>query len=84
MPNKTTQEVRAAARRLVEDPVYCERLQRDLRLRKVAPVVEQMLWHYAFGRPEHLLRVDTATTTKMIQVIAPGAVVPVAPSVPDT
>lgn len=52
IPNKVTEEVRAAASELVDDPVYRTKLRADLRQRKVAPVVEQMLWYYAKGKPK--------------------------------
>jgi hypothetical protein len=54
--NKVTVEVRAAAEALVDDPVYRVKLARDLRRRKVAPPVEQMLWHYAYGKPKEVIQ----------------------------
>jgi len=50
--NKVTVEVREAAKALVEDPVYRARLQRRLLRGKLAPALESMLWHYAYGKPK--------------------------------
>lgn len=55
VPNKNTTDVAAVARALVEDPEY--QVNFALRLFKgdLAPGVETMLWHYAYGKPaEHL------------------------------
>jgi hypothetical protein len=51
-PNKVTVEARLAAAALVDDPVYRARLAQDMRARKIAPVIEQMLWYYAKGKPK--------------------------------
>ena len=49
--NKTTIEVREAARLLVESPEY--RASLESRLNKgSAPHMETLLWHYAFGKPK--------------------------------
>jgi hypothetical protein len=48
-------EVRAAAEALVDDPVYPAKLARDLRQRKVASPVEQMLWYYSKGKPREII-----------------------------
>jgi len=57
--NRVTCEVKEAAAAL-DDPVYRQKLASDLRERKVAPAIEQMLWYYAFGKPKEVLEV-TAT-----------------------
>jgi hypothetical protein len=51
-PNKVTGEARLAASALVDDPLYRQRLAKDMRLRRIAPAIEQMLWHYAKGKPK--------------------------------
>jgi len=43
---------------LVDDPVYRAKLRRDLRARKVAPLIEQMLWHYAKGKPNDVIELE--------------------------
>jgi hypothetical protein len=48
--NRTTLEVRNAARALVEDPVYRVSLLARL-LEGTAPHMETLLWHYAYGKP---------------------------------
>jgi hypothetical protein len=52
VPNKVTTEVKAVATELVDDPVYRARLRRALQTRTVAPAIEVMLWHYAYGKPK--------------------------------
>lgn len=51
-PNKVTIEVRELARAMVENETYRSRLGRRLRSGKLAPAVETMLWHYAYGKPK--------------------------------
>ena len=55
VPNKVTAAAKAACGELVDDPVYRARLARDLRLRKVAPAIEAMLWYYAKGKPKEII-----------------------------
>jgi hypothetical protein len=50
-PNRVTVEARRAASAMVDDPAYRKRLVKDMRARKVAPAIEQMLWYYAKGKP---------------------------------
>lgn len=50
-PNKVTIEAREVAASLVDDPVYRAKLVEDWRARKVNPAIEQMIWHYAKGKP---------------------------------
>ena len=40
---------------MIEDPAYRRRLLRDLRLRKLRPAVECMLWYYAKGKPKEMV-----------------------------
>jgi hypothetical protein len=40
------------------DPIYREKLALDVQARKVAPVIEQMLWAYAFGKPKDVIEFD--------------------------
>jgi hypothetical protein len=50
-PNKATQEVRALARRLVEDRDYQASVRQRLRAGE-AGALEPLLWHYAYGKPK--------------------------------
>jgi len=47
---------------LVDDPAYRRRLLKDLRSRKVAPAIEAMLWHYAYGVPKQAVAVEGLAT----------------------
>lgn len=40
---------------MIEDPVYRARLLEDLRVRKLRPAVECMLWYYAKGKPKEMV-----------------------------
>ncbi len=67
IPNKTTQEVRTAAQRLVNDKRYRARLRRRLIDGTAAPAVEVLMWHYAYGKPKDIdehLNVDPSNWTR--------------------
>ena len=51
VPNKATAEIKAVARRLVEDPLYVTALAQRL-VRGRAPHMETLLFHYAYGKPK--------------------------------
>lgn len=58
VPNKITVEAKAVAEALVDDPIHREKLAVDVQARKVAPVIEQMLWAYAFGKSKDVIEFD--------------------------
>ncbi len=64
IPNKITIEVRACAAELVDDPIYRRNLAKRLRSGKLAPLIEQMLWHYARGKPVERIEVVTSDTPR--------------------
>ena len=43
---------------LVDDPVYRAKLTRDLRARRVAPPIEQMVWYYGKGKPKDVIELE--------------------------
>jgi hypothetical protein len=51
-PNKVTVEVKQLCSELVTDPAYLSKLKKRLHAGKLAPGVENTLWHYAFGKPK--------------------------------
>lgn len=59
IPNRSTREIRAMARSLVEDPIYLANLKERLDSGKIAPAVECMLYHYAYGKPPETLILPT-------------------------
>ena len=67
MQNKVTLEARKAATELVDDPAYRAKLLADLRKRKVAPAVEQMLWHYAKGKPKESVEGDVTINYRWLE-----------------
>ena len=56
-PNKVTAEARAVCAAILDDPTYRTNLTRRARAGTLAPAVEAMLWHYAFGKPRNSLDV---------------------------
>jgi hypothetical protein len=58
VPNKATLDAKALAEGLVDDPVYLAKLRKDLRARKVAPPIEQMIWYYAKGKPKDVIELE--------------------------
>jgi len=55
-------EARANARDIIEDPDYKANLKARACKGTLHPVVEQMLWHYAYGKPKDRLEVQTSST----------------------
>jgi hypothetical protein len=54
-PNKATAEAKAAALKILADPLYWAKLLERAQEGKLHPGVEVMLWHYAHGKPtEHI------------------------------
>ena len=56
-PNKVTAEVRVVCAAILDDPTYRTNLTARARAGTLAPAVEAMLWHYAFGKPRESLEV---------------------------
>jgi hypothetical protein len=44
-------EAKNFALQVVRDPLYRERLMKRAQMGVLAPAVEQLLWHYAYGKP---------------------------------
>lgn len=52
MPNKTTREAKVFCNSLVDDPAYQKKLRADFLARRCSDPIEQMIWHYAKGKPK--------------------------------
>jgi hypothetical protein len=50
-PNRATAEVEAKCRALIEDPEYQTYFKHRLAVGQLAPALEAMTWHYAYGKP---------------------------------
>jgi hypothetical protein len=57
-PNVATAEAKTFATRLVTDKSYRANLRKRLLNGKLHPGVEQMLWHYAHGKPKDTLEIE--------------------------
>lgn len=57
-PNKSTTDVAAVARELLDDADYRQMFKTRLKAGDLAPAVESMLWHYAYGKPPDSLHVS--------------------------
>jgi len=70
VPNKTTGEGRAMARRLLDDPAYWKSLKRRL-IRGEAPRLELLIWEYGYGRPRAPLddAPGTDPTADLVQML---------------
>ena len=53
-------EARIFALRVVRDPLYREKLLIFARARRLHPLIEQMLWHYAYGKPPERVELGRA------------------------
>ena len=56
--NKATKAMKEFTRKLVESPTYRLKLKKQLEARTLEPAIEQMLWHYAYGKPKETLDVS--------------------------
>lgn len=57
-PNKATVEGREFARSIVDDAAYRERLRARMLSGEANPAIEQLVWHYAYGKPTESLDVN--------------------------
>ena len=67
--NKVTRDVRALCQGLIEDAGYRENFERRLRAGELAPVLERMVWEFAYGRPAQAVTV-TGGQLSLAQLIA--------------
>jgi len=52
--NKVTAEAKAVCAAIVDDPTYRTKLIARAKAGELAPAIEAMLWHYAYGKPKEL------------------------------
>jgi len=64
-PNCATREARTFCQCLVADPEYRANLERRWREGKLPPVLEQMIWAYAVGKPSGLRSHRSWTITRV-------------------
>ena len=69
--NKSTREVKAFARAIVEDPEYVDSLRRRL-VSGRAPHMEPIMFYYAYGKPKEV--VDTPGLTSAVEALARKAI----------
>jgi hypothetical protein len=73
IPNKITVEIRQLALELVNNPDYRECFKQRLLKGKLAPAVEAMLWHYAFGKPKDELDLKvSAGDQELVELLLEG------------
>jgi len=63
-------EITKLANYLVTDPLYLEDVQKRLRAGQLNPLLQQMLWAYAFGKPKEQLEIREAKVVKIIHEFA--------------
>lgn len=64
-----TREVKALAERLVTDPVYLKNLEKRLKAGR-APHMEITLFHYAFGKPRDIVKLEGSVAIEESQAVA--------------
>ena len=67
--SKITKAVRQVATELVDNPTYRRKLKRDLERREVPPLIEQMLWHYAKGKPKDIVEMEVYSGTINLDLV---------------
>ena len=71
--SKVSVEAKAAAARIVDDPVYRENLLEAARAGTPAPAIEVLLWHYAKGKPTELVQMDVLASPFCLNRVEVGA-----------
>ena len=64
--NQVTVEVRELAQRLLHDARSRAGLEERLHGGKVAPAVECMLWHYAYGKPKETVQLQNPDGSSVV------------------
>lgn len=64
-PNKATAGIREIARGFIDDPVYRAALKARIEA-GTAGQMEQLLWHYGYGRPVVEMPEDGSTPTSIV------------------
>jgi hypothetical protein len=57
-PDKATRDVKALCASILNDPLYLRNLRQHAIERKLAPAVECLLFHYAYGVPRQPVEID--------------------------
>ncbi len=65
-PNKATTEVGQFFRGVLESEAYRQQLTHRLEEGKVAPAVEALAYHYAYGKPKDTIDVRSRTLEELI------------------
>jgi len=63
-------EATELAKFLVEDPIYLLDLQEKLRAGTLHPMLQTLLWNYAYGKPKERVEVKHAAVVKIIHEFA--------------
>jgi len=61
-PNRVTLEAKEVAAKLVDDPEYRREFKRRLLAGKLAPALEVMVWHFAYGKPRETVALEGEIT----------------------
>lgn len=69
--NKSTLEIAKIAGDLVRDATYQRNLLKRMRSGKVPPAVETMFWHYAYGKPRDVLKLEQDSPFVLQHVATP-------------
>ena len=61
-------EAQRFARELVESEDYKRTLRERIRDKRLNPLIESLLWHYAYGKPIEQVQVQVTTTEDLSQL----------------
>ena len=61
-PNKATADVQARCRELIESPSYQTSFRTRFEAGTLAPALETMAWHYAYGKPSETVQIGGQVT----------------------
>ena len=59
-PNKVQKDVAERCRAMIESPEYVAYFQHRLMVGQLAPALEALSWHYAYGKPRERVEVTGA------------------------
>lgn len=75
--NKVTREIKDICSRLVHDETYQVEFAARLHEGKLAPAIECMVWHYAFGKPKETVdiqgEIKVPPVVQFVLMRTPGA-----------
>jgi hypothetical protein len=70
IPNKATRQAREFAQMIISSPAYQSSLVARIRSGTLPPAIEQMLWHYAFGKPKEHITIEDLRSGEDLEALS--------------